>query len=265
MNGLDECGIYQTGSSISYTSLPGNSQDNNSRNFNGGPITSSNIRTDCPNRRHTGRPGSITEQDRSALGIINFQGPSHSLYITEQERLKTFSSWPPALPQKPKELAEAGFFYTGRSDQVKCFYCDGGLESFEPTDSPWGEHQKWFPECAFVKMKTEPTEIVEQKMKKKFDEHTHLYSKDSIKEQMPKTIEPTVSTGQTCPSKVESWQKEIERLQEARNCKICMENEASIVFLPCGHLCSCTSCAPALKTCAVCRTPIRGLVRTYMA
>jgi len=258
MNGLDECGIYRTGSSITHTSTspPGSSQDNN---FHGGLTRQSNITTDCPN--FTRRPVSITDQDRSALGIINCPGPAHSYYITEQERLKTFSSWPPALPQKPQELAEAGFFYTGRSDQVKCFYCDGGLESFEPTDSPWGEHKKWFPECAFVKMKAEPEKIVEQQLEKNSNENTNSYTKDSIIKEQHLEEPASASTS----SKVESWQKEIERLKEARNCKICWEHEASIVFLPCGHLCSCTSCAPALKNCAVCRAPINGVVRTYMA
>ena len=48
-------------------------------------------------------------------------------------------------------------------------------------------------------------------------------------------------------TKLKSLQKQVENLREKRNCKICLENEASIVFLPCGHLCSCANCAPALK------------------
>ena len=48
-------------------------------------------------------------------------------------------------------------------------------------------------------------------------------------------------------TKLKSLQKQVENLREERNCKICLENEASIVFLPCGHLCSCANCAPALK------------------
>merc|ERR1712096_261576 len=80
-----------------------------------------------------------------------------------QSRLKTFSCWPPALPQRPQELSEAGFFYTGWSDKVKCFYCDGGLESWEPADSPWKEHQTGSPHCAFVKMRTDTEENLKRK------------------------------------------------------------------------------------------------------
>ena len=50
---------------------------------------------------------------------------------------------------------------------------------------------------------------------------------------------------------------------ESRICKICMEEEVQITFLPCGHLMSCVNCAPALKNCPICRRPIKGSVRTY--
>lgn len=33
----------------------------------------------------------------------------------------------------------------GHGDNVKCFYCDGGLRNWEPGDDPWQEHAKWFP------------------------------------------------------------------------------------------------------------------------
>ncbi|KAI0216724.1 Baculoviral IAP repeat-containing protein 2, partial [Lamellibrachia satsuma] len=47
-------------------------------------------------------------------------------------------------------------------------------------------------------------------------------------------------------------------------CKICMDDEAKILFLPCGHLCSCAKCAPALRNCPICRALIRGTVRVYL-
>jgi baculoviral IAP repeat-containing protein 2/3 len=48
------------------------------------------------------------------------------------------------------ELAEAGLYYTGISDEVKCFHCDGGLREWEPNDNAWVEHAKWFPHCHHV-------------------------------------------------------------------------------------------------------------------
>ncbi|GBP63407.1 Death-associated inhibitor of apoptosis 1 [Eumeta japonica] len=47
-------------------------------------------------------------------------------------------------PVKPEDLADAGFFYTGRSDKTLCFYCGGGLRDWKDNDNPWEEHAVWF-------------------------------------------------------------------------------------------------------------------------
>ncbi|CAL1528891.1 unnamed protein product [Lymnaea stagnalis] len=54
-------------------------------------------------------------------------------------------------------------------------------------------------------------------------------------------------------------------LKEQRQCKICMDEEVCVVFLPCGHLVCCATCAPALNSCPICRAKIRGSVRTYIS
>ena len=111
--------------------------------------------------------------------------PVHSYYKAELCRLESFSSWPPGLNQQPKELAQAGFFYTGSSDQVKCFYCDGGLESWEPEDSPWGEHCKWFPDCPFLHMSTSRNIKEERKLKENNEKKAGQFAKQ-IKKQHTK-------------------------------------------------------------------------------
>ncbi|XP_045198939.2 baculoviral IAP repeat-containing protein 7-A-like [Mercenaria mercenaria] len=62
-----------------------------------------------------------------------------------------------------------------------------------------------------------------------------------------------------------SLKEENQHLKEQMMCKICMDKDANIVFLPCGHLVSCVECAHALRKCAVCRTVIQGTVRAYPA
>lgn len=59
--------------------------------------------------------------------------------------------------------------------------------------------------------------------------------------------------------------EELRQLREATQCKICMDNRVEVVFLPCGHLVSCTRCATALSNCAVCRQPIKAYVKTYLS
>ena len=41
--------------------------------------------------------------------------------------------------------------YTGYLDNVKCFFCNGGLRNWEADDEPWTEHARWFPDCGFLK------------------------------------------------------------------------------------------------------------------
>ncbi|KAL3883082.1 hypothetical protein ACJMK2_029375 [Sinanodonta woodiana] len=71
-------------------------------------------------------------------------------YLAYRVRLCTFTKWPSSMTQKPEEVAQAGFYYTGLNDVVRCFACDGGLKNWDPGDEPWIEHARWFPQCPFV-------------------------------------------------------------------------------------------------------------------
>jgi len=303
------------------------------------------------------RPG--TEENN---GIIRHTGPQNTKYSTLEARLRSFRDWPPALKQEPRQLAEAGFYYIGFSDQTKCFYCDGGLRNWQPEDDPWTEHARWFSKCGFVRlvkgdefiskclderppeplapeisknprqasdeeikalmsstvvqqvlrMGVEPSRI-KSALKKQilkngqpFSDPNSLVtaalsespslsgaeSHQSLNTQAPIVVleqpkQPERSESAPGPSsKAVNWssceehseppkpfnpeasvdlEQENRRLKEARICKICMDNEIGVVFLPCGHLICCVQCAPSLKDCPLCRQPIHGTVKTYMS
>merc|ERR1719322_2041152 len=95
---------------------------------------------------------SMMGSNPESIGILKHAGPLHPQYATLEARLRTFREWPPALKQTPKDLADAGFYYIGLSDQVKCFYCDGGLRNWQSEDEPWKEHARWFDKCVFVRL-----------------------------------------------------------------------------------------------------------------
>ena len=48
------------------------------------------------------------------------------------------------------DMADAGLYYLGVRDKVKCWYCGGGLQNWEYHDDPWFEHAKWYSTCEFV-------------------------------------------------------------------------------------------------------------------
>lgn len=64
---------------------------------------------------------------------------------------------------------------------------------------------------------------------------------------------------------VTTLKEQITQLRNQTVCKICLDNEVSMIYLPCGHFVTCSECSSALETCPVCRQAIRGRVRAYMS
>ncbi|XP_062315029.1 baculoviral IAP repeat-containing protein 7 isoform X1 [Osmerus eperlanus] len=104
-------------------------------------------------------PGSSDSVDGQLLSqlqrmTVDDQGAAGQAVYPEMEgedsRMTTYHNWPTGASVQPDVLARAGFFYTGHGDNVKCFYCDGGLRNWESGDDPWQEHAKWFPRCEFL-------------------------------------------------------------------------------------------------------------------
>lgn len=86
------------------------------------------------------------------LGIQTHKGPRQCDFATVEARLRTYINWPVELIQTPEMLSEAGFYYVGIGDQVRCFHCDGGLRHWDPQDEPWVEHARWFPSCSYLRI-----------------------------------------------------------------------------------------------------------------
>ena len=63
----------------------------------------------------------------------------------------------------------------------------------------------------------------------------------------------------------ESLEEKLERMQEERMCKICMDAEVNVVFLPCGHLSCCAGCANGMNSCPMCRRVIHDKRRIYLS
>ena len=88
----------------------------------------------------------------SCLGLGRPKGLVHSEYASYDARLSTFETWPKFMPQTKQQLADAGFYYTGKGDQTLCYHCGGGLKDWEPEDDPWEQHAKWFSKCYYLLM-----------------------------------------------------------------------------------------------------------------
>uniref|UniRef100_A0A1B6IHN5 RING-type domain-containing protein n=1 Tax=Homalodisca liturata TaxID=320908 RepID=A0A1B6IHN5_9HEMI len=341
--------------------------------------------------------GACSDSIMKSLGVQNHRVAKHPKYTSKDSRLATYQSWPQDTKQTPDDLAEAGFYYLGSGDQVRCFHCDGGLGKWDPNDDPWVEHARWFPDCGFVmlikgetfindsihqrppvfpefssstdnkvtrtrstrvsedelsalmsspiattalqigldlsrvkmaiRQKLEQTglpfstadDLIEATLDIQLDEVPYQDTEEtwstplnspvrqrpvnvmtvlqllsqqaslqdasdsseaenskiqrldqSIKPVNEVSVAPTLTDNDTefCDkkgTKTLTLEEENRRLREARLCKICMDSEVCIVFLPCSHLVTCVSCAQSLAACPVCRHNIKATVRTFLS
>ncbi|PIK44269.1 baculoviral IAP repeat-containing protein 2 [Apostichopus japonicus] len=94
-------------------------------------------------------------------------------YAYEQARLETYGRWPNNHSQIPANLARAGFFATGNGDEVKCFYCGGGLKDWSIGDEAWEEHARWFTRCEWLLQQRGPAFV--DAVQRKFGPSGHSY------------------------------------------------------------------------------------------
>ena len=71
------------------------------------------------------------------------------------------------------------YSWTGYLDNVKCFFCDGGLCNWEADDEPWTEHARWFPDCGFLKQVKGMTFIQKVKVSTIFAYYYHTIGRKS--------------------------------------------------------------------------------------
>lgn len=67
--------------------------------------------------------------------------------------------------------------------------------------------------------------------------------------------------------KEDQLEEEVRYMFKRVVCKICLEKEVEVLFLPCYHLVSCQGCKKQLtqKKCPLCRAAYQGTIRVYFA
>lgn len=71
-------------------------------------------------------------------------------YRYKTVRFESFKNWPVTYI-KPARLAAAGFYFTGKGDLVKCFYCHLELYKWIEGDNPIINHRRFSPTCRFIR------------------------------------------------------------------------------------------------------------------
>lgn len=215
----------------------------------------------------------------SSSGIAYF--PEYPEYAIEAARLRSFAEWPRLMKQKPEQLSEAGFFYTGVGDRVKCFSCGGGLKDWDEHDEPWEQHALWLSKCRYLNLMKGQTYIEAVLAKHKAQEAAATKSQEIA---MPKAsggsesvetatntltcdVTPAAEKAPECLPTVAQKQPSAPNssIPEEKLCKICYAGEYNTAFLPCGHVVACAKCASSVTKCPLCRKPFTDVMRVYFS
>ncbi|KAK2720018.1 hypothetical protein QYM36_004057 [Artemia franciscana] len=184
-------------------------------------------------------------------------GPKHPSKSTFEARLKTFANWNYSGRMDPSKLAEAGFFYLGVSDKVNCFHCDNSLDHWKVTDDPWAEHARWFSECLFLIHSME--NIFKEEVKDSFKRKAETENTKS-RRRLEKKLKTEI------PNKPKRMNVDMseEVIEERYKCRVCLDKRVEYIYLPCGHLASCSICTLVLANCPLCRQAIDYTAKVFL-
>lgn len=172
-------------------------------------------------------------------------------FALHSKRLKSFDHWPISLKQKPIQLSDAGFFYTGRNDLVICFSCGGSLNQWEENDDVWEEHAFSYGKCKYMRLC------------KGGSFHDDVFERKAIARLERKAMEHLETTNKNEKSP-EPDSDEQSSTENSNKCQICCVNKYNTSFVPCGHVFSCDICAASLKRCPLCRVRISHVLKIFL-
>jgi E3 ubiquitin-protein ligase XIAP len=200
------------------------------------------------------RPNSYPENEFMESQPISSSTVNHPDYRKHSDRLKSFEEWPKSMRQKPAELSEAGFFYLGKGDQVKCFSCGGGLKDWEEDDVPWEQHAMWYEKCPYLNEAKTANYILSVKQKYETKESSENTNNST-----------NVQVQSNSDAQTTTILNEDTSISDSKLCKICCDKEMNAILFPCMHIVACVPCAFSLDSCPVCRKPISEVKRIYFS
>lgn len=181
--------------------------------------------------------------------------PVYPEYVIETTRLHTFEEWPDNHKQRPEQFAEAGFFYCGTGDRVRCFSCGGGLKDWENNDEPWEQHARWFSHCRYVKL-AKGQLYIDAVLRAAAGKDVNSSEKNVAQTNTEDVSSSIVLVAAPAASIT---------IPEEKLCKICYDAEYNTIFLPCGHVIACSKCASSVEKCPLCRKRYTNVMRIYFS
>uniref|UniRef100_H2ZML6 RING-type domain-containing protein n=1 Tax=Ciona savignyi TaxID=51511 RepID=H2ZML6_CIOSA len=169
---------------------------------------------------------------------IDPKRPSMKFY---EDRISSFEGkWTHSGPPTISDIAKAGFFLFDVDASVRCWYCDVVVSDVSRQWSPWEEHAKQYPSCHFL-----------------LRNRGHNFVEAALSSDTACIFVVTIGSTKLLQC------SELRRLRDEKRCKVCLDRDAEMVFIPCGHLSTCLICTQSLRQCPVCRMKINRSYRTF--
>lgn len=185
----------------------------------------------------------------NVLDISAEEELSGSCYLDYDARLMSFFSRPWRKSVSPAQLAASGFKFTAYRDVVKCVFCQIQLGEWGAGDDPDTDHVRESPHCPFMRFKRIP--VIASLFRQGYKEEAIMRAHDAFlttvtEEQLKAHLADIKVSDRSDP-----------------RCKVCMEKNCNILFLPCRHLVTCSDCAHRLTNCCVCAGAISSSMPVY--
>ena len=221
----------------------------------------------------------------SASPVLNF---INNQMKSEEARLRSFSRWSLSYI-RPADLARAGFYLWELPHYVKCAFCNQEVYHWTPGDNPITLHSLYNPRCPFICYEDVGNIPIESPREERgYDVvgnftvenlHGEIHSdSDESTSRIAWTDSDITDANPSTSVNVEEVVEEIlvQQQVEAQDppsiascerlaCKVCLEYEMSIIFIPCLHLASCYQCADRLDNCPICRETVLANMKIFIS
>ncbi|XP_050518250.1 baculoviral IAP repeat-containing protein 3-like [Diabrotica virgifera virgifera] len=152
---------------------------------------------------------------------------------TYEGRLQTFKNWGGS---EAETYARAGFYFTGETLRYVT------------------KQHIFLPNVRLQTLALRPGPVVSKRLveEKKAAENGYFYS--GVYQRVIHTDVCVMLDMDLPPKKIDG------RIV----CKVCLDDEMNVLFLPCRHLAVCISCSNELEECCICRSEIFQRIRVFM-
>jgi len=175
------------------------------------------------------------------------------------------------------DIAMAGFFFDRSSDCLRCFHCLVKLPSRGTRTDIWEEHAEIFPFCVHVRQCKGDTFI--ESVITESNEHVLCNAIQYLEEENNSSNEHCattlmkhdngasfgIDTDIKSPSDLKIMVEENTQMSNNILCKVCLDEQCSIIIIPCSHFAVCGQCITSLEKCPLCRSNIKGTIRAQLA